>query len=118
MHARTDLGDYMPIQKGKQRKKPRNRIRREPLAEGAETPTTAAPKSHAAKPVARVRRQPPLWLNIMLGIIMAVAGPYFTIYASKGLGTAPRLLLLLGYLLIAGYYFGKAYRQYKRRATV
>jgi hypothetical protein len=53
----------------------------------------------------------------MLGIIMAVAGPYFTIFASNGLSLAPRLLLLLGYFLIAGYYFGKAYRQYRRRAA-
>jgi hypothetical protein len=107
----------MPVQKGKQRKRPRNRIRRDPATEGGETSATTAPKTRAARPVGRVRRQPPLWLNVMLGIIMAVAGPYFTIFASNGLSLAPRLLLLLGYFLIAGYYFGKAYRQYRRRAA-
>lgn len=107
----------MPVQKGKQRKRPRNRIRRDPATEGGETSAETAPKTRAAKPVGRVRRQPPLWLNIMLGVIMAVAGPYFTIFASNGMGTAPRLILLLGYFLIAGYYFGKAYRQYRRRTA-
>jgi hypothetical protein len=64
--------------------------------------------------VGRTRRQPPLWLNVTLGIIMVVAGTYFTIFSPGGLGTTARLILLLGYFLIAGYYFGKAYRQYKR----
>jgi hypothetical protein len=49
---------------------------------------------------------------------MVVAGTYFTIFSPGGLGLTARLILLLGYFLIAGYYFAKAYRQYKRRAAV
>jgi hypothetical protein len=107
----------MPVQKGKQRRKPRNRVRRDPSNESVEFSGVAAPKARASKPVGRARRQPPLWLNVTLGLIMVVAGTYFTIFSPGGLGTVARLILLLGYFLIAGYYFGKAYRQYRRRAA-
>jgi hypothetical protein len=46
---------------------------------------------------------------------MVVAGTYFTILSPGGLNTTARLILLLGYYLIAGYYFAKAYRQYRAR---
>lgn len=105
----------MPIQKGKQRRKPRNRIRRETTEELAAPSVVAPSKARSAKPLRPARRQPPLWLNVTLGLVMVVAGTYFTIFSPGGLGTAARLILLLGYFLIAGYYFGKAYRQYRRR---
>lgn len=107
----------MPVQKGKQRRKPRNRTRRELTRETVESPNVTAPTTRARNPVRRTRRQPPMWLNVTLGVIMVVAGTYFTIFSPGGLGTAARLILLLGYFLIAGYYFGKAYRQYKRRSV-
>lgn len=108
----------MPIQKGKQRKKPRNRARRDPSSEIVEPSAPAVSKTRSARQVGRSRRQPPLWLNVVLGVIMVVAGTYFTIFVPGGLGPAARIILLLGYFLIAGYYFGKAYRQYRRRAQV
>src|SRR5579872_1594839 len=107
----------MPVPKGKQRRKPRNRVRRDLTSEVAEPTPTPAAKSRGSRPVGRTRRQPPLWLNVTLGVIMVVAGTYFTIFSPGGLALVARLILLLGYFLIAGYYFGKAYRQYKRRAT-
>lgn len=107
----------MPIQKGKQRRKPRNRTRRD-LDEESVVPSSQSPaRASAAKPVRRTRRQPPMWLNIMLGLIMVVAGPYFTIFAPGGLALPARGILLLGYFLIAGYYFLKAYRQYRAKAS-
>jgi hypothetical protein len=108
----------MPVPKGKQRRKPRNRVRRDLMSTEAEPVEASAPRVRANRPLGRTRRQPPLWLNVTLGFIMVVAGTYFTIFSPGGLGLAARLILLLGYFLIAGYYFGKAYRQYKRRAAV
>ena len=107
----------MPVPKGKQRRKPRNRVRRELTGVASEPAEAPATKTRGSKPVGRTRRQPPLWLNVTLGFVMVIAGTYFTIFSPGGLGTAARLILLLGYYLIAGYYFGKAYRQYKRRAA-
>ena len=106
----------MPVPKGKQRRKPRNRVRRDLTTTAVETETAPATKTRNSRPVRRSRRQPPLWLNVTLGFIMVVAGTYFTIFSPGGLGLIARLILLLGYYLVAGYYFGKAYRQYKRRA--
>jgi hypothetical protein len=107
----------MPVPKGKQRRKPRNRVRRAPTNESAEASSVAAPKTSAGKTMRRARRQPPLWLNILLGLIMVVAGPYFTFFTSGGLAIPARVILLLGYFLIGGYYFVKAYRQYRERAA-
>lgn len=107
----------MPVPKGKQRRKPRNRVRRDLTSEAVEPTAAPAAKTRNSRPVRRSRRQPPLWLNVTLGIIMVVAGTYFTIFSPGGLRLAARLILLLGYFLVAGYYFGKAYRQYKRRAA-
>jgi hypothetical protein len=107
----------MPVPKGKQRRKPRNRVRRDLTGAAVEPAVASVPKARGSKPIGRARRQPPLWLNVTLGFVMVIAGTYFTIFSPGGLGTAARLILLLGYFLIAGYYFGKAYRQYKRRAA-
>lgn len=107
----------MPVPKGKQRRKPRNRVRRDLSTTTLEPATVTAPKSRSNKPARRGRRQPPLWMNVTLGFVMVVAGTYFTIFSPGGLGLGARAILLLGYFLIAGYYFGKAYRQYKRRAA-
>jgi len=92
-------------------------VRRDFASTTVESTTAPAAKTRSSRPVGRNRRQPPVWLNVTLGIIMVVAGTYFTIFSPGGLALVARLILLLGYFLIAGYYFGKAYRQYKRRAT-
>ncbi|HEX6510568.1 MAG TPA: hypothetical protein VF221_23310 [Chloroflexota bacterium] len=105
----------MPVQKGKRRKRPRNRVPRDAGDDIAEQAAPAATRASGSRPASRQRRQPPPWLNVTLGTVMVVAGSYFTIVAPGGLGTPGRLILLLGYFLIAGYYFGKAYRQYRRR---
>ncbi len=107
----------MPVPKGKQRRKPRNRVRRDLTSTAVEPATAPAAKTRSSRSAGRSRRQPPLWLNVTLGIIMVVAGTYFTLFSPGGLSLIARLILLLGYFLVAGYYFGKAYRQYKRRAA-
>jgi hypothetical protein len=59
-----------------------------------------------------------MWVNVGLGVVMLVAGIYFTEIAPGGLSTTARLILLVGYVGIAAYYFFKAYRQYRRRAAL
>ena len=108
----------MPVPKGKQRRKPRNRIRRELSSAPVESTPIPTAKSRGSRSARPARRQTPMWLNITLGVIMVVAGTFFTVVSPGGLGTVARIILLLGYFIIAGYYFGKAYRQYRRRTAV
>lgn len=107
----------MPVPKGKQRRKPRNRVRRGPVEEVTSPAPAPAGRQRAGRGIARARRQPPLWLNVTLGIIMVVAGTYFTLFSPGGLSIPARVGLLVGYLAVGGYYFFKAYRQYRERAS-
>ena len=106
----------MPVQKGKRR---RSRIRNRPSHyESGETdnlPTVDEKPKRAAKPVMRRGWNPPLWVNLMLGVGMAVFGIFFFVLPQKGMGSGQRLLLLVGYFLVAGFYLFRAYRQYRQR---
>jgi hypothetical protein len=103
----------MPVQKGKRRKRPR---RRGPLTVSDMPETT---ESSSARPItSKVRRrgfQPPLWVNLAFGIGMIVFGVVFTITPQKGMSTQNRLLLLLAYCVIAGFYLFRAFRQYRNK---
>jgi len=108
----------MPVQKGKRRKRPRNRTSLERTFE----PSTAPPKSpgaddkRSARPVRRTGRTQPLWVNVVIGVGMLVLGAFFTfILPQKGMSTGVKLALFIGYCIIAAFYLSKAYRQYRAR---
>jgi uncharacterized membrane protein SirB2 len=62
----------------------------------------------------RQRWQPPLWFNVALGVgMIAVGVVFFT--NNQGMALQQRLLLLLGYLVVAGFYLRKALQQYRAR---
>jgi hypothetical protein len=60
--------------------------------------------------------QMPPWMNGALGAFMLAAGVYFFII-QKGMDTRTRLVLLVGYIAVAGFYFYRAYRGYRERAS-
>jgi len=108
----------MPVQKGKRRKRPRNRG----TLEGPFEPSTAPSKSSgpdqkgSARPARRAGRTQPLWVNVVIGIGMLVLGAFFTfIVPQKGMNLAVKLALFIGYCIIAAFYLSKAYRQYRAR---
>ncbi len=108
----------MPVPKGKRRKRPRTRIARSTVDQPVQTQESGASPAKTSRTARRARRQPPLWVNAGLGVLMIVAGVYFTLFSPGGLSTPARLILLVGYVAISGYYFFKAYRQYRQRAAL
>jgi hypothetical protein len=67
-----------------------------------------------ARPTRRGGPQLPLWGNLLVGFLILGAGLYFSL-ASKGQSIALKAGLLVLYAALAGLYFGRAYRQYRRR---
>lgn len=99
----------MPIQKGKKRRKPRSR------GNGESTVYSEAPDTAKAKPVkqTRPRFEAPLWLNLALGTGMVLFGVVFFVISIVG-GSAistQNVIILVLYLVVAGLYLGKAWRQ-------
>lgn len=105
----------MPVQKGKKRKRIRNRG---PVEERGTLQTVTR---HPATPVARPERprrgwgQLPPWLNVVMGGIMLLAGLLFVL--PQKMSTQSKLALLVGYLLLASFYFFRAYRGYRGRSS-
>ncbi|MCA1597337.1 MAG: hypothetical protein LC772_13075 [Chloroflexi bacterium] len=105
----------MPIQKGKKRKRIR---RRGPSTTGAsQAEASSRGRQPVPPPTVAKRRgwQPPLWVNLAFGLGMLVVGVVFTIVPQKGMSTQNRLLLLVAYCVIAGFYLARAFRQYRAR---
>jgi hypothetical protein len=76
------------------------------------------PEQSRAPARTRVRRQrwqPPLWFNVALGLGMIAVGVVFFTTQNHGMAVQQRLLLLLGYLVVAGFYLRKALQQYRAR---
>lgn len=101
----------MPIQKGKKRRRPRSRG----LGTGGDSVRSSAPAVPASKRAAPVMRrgwQPPMWVNIAIGVVLCAIGVVSSIV--QGL-SGVHLLILLAYFGLAGLYFGKALRQYRSK---
>ena len=75
--------------------------------------------SSGAKPVKPqiMRRgwQGPPWFNAVLGLFMLGAGVAFFLAPSKGISARDKALLLVGYVVLAGFYLFRAYRAYRQR---
>jgi predicted lipid-binding transport protein (Tim44 family) len=102
----------MPEQKGKKKRKPRSRG----SGAGPQESTPAAATSQAARPVRRGWQGPP-WMNAALGVFMLIAGVYFFGFAQQGMDIRTRLLLLVAYIAVAGFYFFRAYKGYRARTA-
>jgi hypothetical protein len=103
----------MPVQKGKRRKRPRHRGIG---GEHVDAPQTVVQSSAPVRTRRqRQRWQPPLWFNVALGFAMIVFGIFFFATQSHGMAMQERLLLLLGYFVVAGFYLAKAFQQYRAR---
>jgi hypothetical protein len=102
----------MPEQKGKKRRKPRSRGSGTAVHEVNSEAVAARP----ARPVRRGWQGPP-WLNAVLGVFMLIAGVYFFAFVQKGMDIRTRLLLLVAYVAVAGFYFFRAYKSYRARAA-
>ncbi len=103
----------MPIQRGKKRKRTRRHSGRD---DGCEEPVTAAPVE-SPKPRPKVWRrghQPAPIVNLIFGLMMLILGLVFFV---SGLGASggTKFLLLLLYMLVAGFYLSRAFRQYRAR---
>lgn len=104
----------MPVQKGKKRRRVRNR--------GAERQQRTPTQRSAAAPVAsppsgRRSWQLPPWMNLAFGVLMLGAGVFFFALPQKGMSTGSKAFFLLTYGLVAGFYFFRAYRGYRRRSS-
>ena len=106
----------MPVQKGKRRKRPRNRSKEHVSSDNPATSTVAARPVKAAAPRRSMWQGPP-WLNAALGVFMLLAGVVFFAWDQKGTGIRDKLLLLVAYLVLAGFYFFRAYRGYRKQRT-
>ena len=108
----------MPVQKGKKHKRPRGG-RGERFAEGSGA-TPLAPEPRRA-----VRERPPqrkrgllglpMGWKIALGTTMLVAGVIFYFIPQKGASESSKLIFLAGYCLLAAFYLGSAYRDWRRK---
>jgi hypothetical protein len=108
----------MPVQKGKRnRHRPRGKSR--PI-DAVESPSASARQSSgaSARPVQPRRSlfQGSPGFNAGLGAFMLVVGiVFFFVPGGKGVGLQERLLFLIGYLLLGGFYLFRAYRGYRRQ---
>lgn len=107
----------MPVQRGKKKSKRDRRRLRGPLFDSQdESETGTSPvASTRTRPVSRGRRPIPLWANSAIGLIMLAFGLFFYFKVQQGTNTVSRLLLLLAYCAVAGFYLFRAARQYRTR---
>lgn len=80
-------------------------------------PAAAAAAAPGVTRVARRGWQGPPWLNAILGVFMLLAGGYFFLFVQKGMDVKTRLILLVAYIAVAGFYFFRAYKGYRVRAS-
>lgn len=106
----------MPEQKGKRKtKRARRRLGTIRYYDDEQEPKrTAAPVKQTGRPPVRRRGwQAPLWLNLTIGIAMLAFGIfYFVTTSGHGMSNGTRIILLVGYCLVAGFYLVRAARQY------
>ena|SRR5579884_2818409 len=105
----------MPEQKGKKRKKPRNRARLVDRSGIEEPESTQATTS--ARPVRNPFMQSNPTINGILGVFMLVAGVVFFVFFHQGMDLTARVILLIAYLAMAAFYFFRAYRGHRSRAA-
>ena len=103
----------MPIQRGKKRKRTRRHAGREDGHEASVAATT--PPAAPAKPrpsIWRRGKQAPPIVNLIFGVMMLILGVVFFV---SGLGShgGSNFVLLLLYMLVAGFYLSRAFRQYR-----
>lgn len=53
-------------------------------------------------------------LNAALGVFMLFAGIAFFGFGQKGVSLRDKALLLIAYVVLAGFYFFRAYRGYRK----
>jgi hypothetical protein len=100
----------MPEHRGKKRRKPRSR------GGGVQAQAAQTPGAVPVRPVRRGWQGPP-WLNVILGVFMLAAGVYFFLFVQQGMDIKTRLILLVAYIAVAGFYFFRAYKGYRARAA-
>jgi hypothetical protein len=98
----------MPEQKGK-RRKTHNRTRRAEPGPAYTPPATVTtrPTTTGSRPIRGPRWNPPLWVNVIIGPLMVLAGIWFG-WLQPGQHTAARLFLLVAYLAVGIWYLYKA----------
>jgi hypothetical protein len=104
----------MPIQKGKKRRPQRRRNQGEPGPSYTAPVTTPTTPSGRASPIRGPRFNAPLWVNLLIGPLMIVAGIYFGLIQSKN-HSGTSLLLLVAYIGIGVWYLYRASIQIRQR---
>lgn len=108
----------MPVQKGKKHKRPRGG-----RADRVAGSSGAIPVASEPQRVTRERSAPrrrglmglPLGWKIALGVTMLGAGVIFYFMPQKGTSESSKLIFLAGYCLLAAFYLGSAYRDWRRK---
>jgi len=92
----------MPVQRGKRRKRPRNRRSgADYLSDESSSPIIE--ETPARTRTRRARRwQFPPWLNLVIGLALLTLGAVFALAPAKGIPSLLHVTALVGYLLIAG----------------
>lgn len=103
----------MPVQKGKRRRRPRNRGIRDEESE-IQVPRSAAERKGSAAPVRRRRAELPLWANVAVGLVIIGVGTYLFVPRHGSLQLSNFLILLI-YFALGGLYIGRAALQYRKR---
>lgn len=103
----------MPVQKGKKRKRVRNRGERDHST--SEVRATAVPvaKSVPTRAGRKGGWQLPPWANLVFGALMLGAGLFFFLSPQKGMSMQTKAILLVMYISVAGFYLFRAYRGYR-----
>jgi uncharacterized membrane protein HdeD (DUF308 family) len=103
----------VPVAKGKKRK----RQRRRSLGDQGESTIASVPAPAPAAKTARVtrqRRQPPYWVNAIIGVVILITGIFFFLYPEHGVGTTQKVVFLVLYFVLSGFYLGRAWQAYRR----
>jgi hypothetical protein len=106
----------VPEQKGKKRKPQRRRSSGDAgpsYTPPAQSDSSSRPE-RGARPVMRGRMNAPLWINLLVGPIMIIAGLWFGLL-QPGAQSGWRLALLAGYLVVGGWYLYRAAQQIRAR---
>jgi hypothetical protein len=77
------------------------------------SPSTSV-KTRGARPARRPGVQLPPWGNLLFGFLILGVGLYLTAVQKGPAFSATRIIFLVLYAGLAGLYFGRAYRQYRK----